>query len=430
VLAGLLTQVFVLLVWLISKLPSMGRISVRMALRNMGTQKRRLGSTLLALCIGMLVLSTVTILSQNLKAAGQATLHRLNTNVFVQSTQDPSMVRRVDRETARIPGVSHRDIGADDSALTLSSVNGTNLNALLRRALKGDARGKHKFDKSSVSEAAGIATQGIQGHDPRTFGSTYLTISAGRSLATQDVGTNHLVVPAKLADPLGIIVGSHLVFSEGKRRIPFTVVGIISRKTFLVFNSTLVDLRYMQRLGLTTPDARHDQAVSLMISDKFLTPDIKTLQQRLPHAQVVDVSSFSSDINTYVDNLAVFPEILAVLCLVAGAVIIANTVALGMIERRHEFGVMKAVGAKRRGILQFLAVEHAIIGFVGAGVGVALAIAAATVLDRSLLYMSTSVNWLTIGGMVLLGIALALGASALTALPASSEKPLRALRYE
>ena len=152
VLAGLLTQVFVSLVWLISKLPSMGRISVRMALRNMGTQKRRLGSALLALCIGMLVLSTVTILSQNLEATGQATLHRLNTNVFVQSTQDPSMVRRVDRETARIPGVSHRDIGAEDSALTLSSVNGTNLNALLRRALKGDARGKHKFDKSSVSD--------------------------------------------------------------------------------------------------------------------------------------------------------------------------------------------------------------------------------------------------------------------------------------
>jgi ABC-type antimicrobial peptide transport system permease subunit len=409
---------------LISKLPAMGRLSLRMAFRNMGTQKRRLGSTLLALFIGMMALSFVSIISQSLKVSAQSYVQKFNTNVFVQTKQNAASVRNLNRELSRLPGIRHRETGAVDQAVHLASVNGVDVTTLLQRDLAG-----HTFTQGDLTDAADQAAQGIEGHDPRIF-SNYFTISRGRNLGIQDIGTNHVVIGAKLARPLGIVPGSHIVLSEGRRYIPFVVVGIISDKTAFVTNGVFADLRAMQRDGLTAPNPNHFTFTSLEIDGKHLKSDIATLQRRLPTAAVVDVSDFTTQITSFVDSLALLPEIIAVLCLIAGAVIIANTVALGMIERRNEFGVMKAVGAKRRTILQFLAVEHAIIGFVGAAAGVGLAILGASFADASLLYLQTSLNPVTLGGLILLGIGLALGASALTALPASGEKPLTVLRYE
>jgi predicted lysophospholipase L1 biosynthesis ABC-type transport system permease subunit len=430
VAGALLTRVFIGVVWLISKSPSMGRLSVRMALRNMGTQRSRLGSTLLALFIGMLALGVVSIVSESLKASGDAYITKLNTNVFIQAHEDAASRQAVNRELSRLQGIQHRDDGAYDTAITLTSVNGMSAGALLYQALNArDPSGHSKFARDDVVQAAGMASGGIEAHDPRTF-DNYLTMAAGRTLSTQDIGTDHVVVAAKLAKVLGFGVGARLGFSEGSRTIPFTVVGVITDKALLVDNQTMADLRYLQRMGLTTPGPKHFVFISLMIAKSLLKSDITALQRRLPHAVVVDVSSFSSQIGDFVDKLALLPEVIAILCLAAGGVIIANTVALGMIERRNEFGVMKAVGARRRSILQFLAVEHAVIGFIGGATGVVVAMLAAGYVDRSALYMTTSYDWRTLGGLVLLGIALALGASALTAYPASSEKPLRALRHE
>jgi ABC-type lipoprotein release transport system permease subunit len=63
-----------------------------------------------------------------------------------------------------------------------------------------------------------------------------------------------------------------------------------------------------------------------------------------------------------------------------------------------------------------------VIGFLGALVGV--------LLDHTERVISTSFDPMTVAALLLLGIVLATGASALTALPASGEKPLTVLRYE
>jgi len=99
-----------------------------------------------------------------------------------------------------------------------------------------------------------------------------------------------------------------------------------------------------------------------------------------------------------------------------------------MLERRREIGIMKAVGARRRTILQFLLVENAIVGFLGAGVGVLLAMFATAQVDTQFLKISPSFDWTTVGALVLTGMILAIGASSLTAFSASSEKPMSVLR--
>jgi ABC-type antimicrobial peptide transport system permease subunit len=168
----------------------------------------------------------------------------------------------------------------------------------------------------------------------------------------------------------------------------------------------------------------------LEIRSDVRTADTVALRRAFPRALVLDLTTFLSVVNKAIDQFALFPEIIASLSLFAGATIIGNTVALAMLERRKEIGVMKAVGATRRGILQFLLLESIVVGFLGSMVGILLAMAATFLLDQTQLEISTSFNPITVGGLLLLGIGLAIGASALTALPASGEKPMTVLRYE
>jgi ABC-type antimicrobial peptide transport system permease subunit len=422
-----LTALFVGIIWVVSRLPSLGLLSVRMALRSMGSQRRRLASTLLALSVGMLGIGLTAILAQSIKSAEASAIQRQqNLNVAVQSSEAPAVVRHVRSVVATLPGIERQDSGAVDTALTLSRIDGRSADALIRDALR-----RHTQSRAALQVAA-YELRGIEARDLR-HGGYALRMTAGRSLSSRDAGTDHLLVPADLATPLGIGVGSRLILTEGMRRVGFTVVGISDSSTLTIttiFSPIQADLSYLRRVGLTAPSPAHQNVVYLRIRDSSLQSDIAGLRRALPQAYVLDLSRFLPLFNKLIDKLTLFPEIIAALCLFAGAVIIANTVALAMLERRHEIGVMKAVGATRRTILRFLLLENAIVGFLGALVGVLLATALTVIVDQRYLQIEPQVDPLTVVELLLLGVALAAGASALTALPASGERPIAALRYE
>lgn len=429
--AAVLVQIFVGLVWLVSKMPTFGRLTPRMAFRSMGTQRRRLGSTLLALCIGILSIGTIAILAQNIKHELVNGLEKRNNyNVVLQVPHNPAQMARVDHAIASLGSrVRERYDGAIANQATLAAVDGHSVDALTREALAArNHDGSRKYGRDALSQAASDM-RALVGRNLGAVPDRY-TLEKGRNLGPQDTGTDHIVVPQDVADPYGIKVGSRVVFADGANRVPFTVVGILGSNNFSVLASNEADLTYIARHGLTTPRPDH---LSLVILDiphgSRYSADLSTLRRAVPGGFLLDLDSFL-EFTKVIDKMALFPEIIAALALFAGAIIIANTVALAMLERRREIGVMKAVGARRRTILQFLFIENAVVGFLGAGVGVLLAMLATYVVNENLFKFSTSYDWTTVGTLILLGIVLAIGASSLTALPASSEKPMSVLRYE
>ena len=64
---------------------------------------------------------------------------------------------------------------------------------------------------------------------------------------------------------------------------------------------------------------------------------------------------------------------IAAVALLVSALGIANTMLMSVLERRREIGIMKAVGADNRHLQFLFLFEGALIGLVGAGVGLALA---------------------------------------------------------
>jgi putative ABC transport system permease protein len=132
----------------------------------------------------------------------------------------------------------------------------------------------------------------------------------------------------------------------------------------------------------------------------------------------------------------------AVVALVVAGLGIANTLLMSVLERTHEIGVMKAVGARDRHIQALFVVEGALIGLAGSGLGLLAAWLASYPLDRlgrrlaeqqaqAPLAQSLFVFpwWLT-AGVPLFVTLLTVLAAAYPARRAARVNPMTALRHE
>jgi putative ABC transport system permease protein len=101
--------------------------------------------------------------------------------------------------------------------------------------------------------------------------------------------------------------------------------------------------------------------------------------------------------------------IITVLALLLGAVIVINTMAMAVIERRREFGVLAAVGWSRLGIARLILGETMAVSLAGAAVGLALGAAASELVVRALAagtFVSPDISlWVLVRGL-LVGLAL------------------------
>jgi putative ABC transport system permease protein len=114
--------------------------------------------------------------------------------------------------------------------------------------------------------------------------------------------------------------------------------------------------------------------------------------------------------------------------LFVGGVGVMNIMFVSVTERTREIGIRKAIGAKRRAIMQQFLFEAAAICLVGGIIGVSLAYGVAEVIDRTLMPASLSVPIvvLALGVSVLVGLM----AGLIPAWRASRLNPIEALRYE
>jgi putative ABC transport system permease protein len=413
----LFSGLFLAVVAAASRGPSFGLVGLKIALRNLTRQKRRVASTMVALCIGMLAVGTIVVLSQNVRAELQSLFEKdwgFNVATFGPTDHEQAMLA----EVRKLPGLRQEERGLLVAGLSITTIDGKPAAPVLERGLA--KLGQQLF-----------AFQSLDGRDFRYAKLNLKMLAGGRAIAAADEGTNNVVVPEELATPLGLHAGSTLGYAVfGGGQFTLRIVGIMDPTSLTPSfgGGVIASASYLRRFAANSPGSR--AVLYLQFASGSETAAASAINRDLPEVYAFDIKALVPVVDKILDKATVFPIVLAALSLFAGGLIVANTVALAVLERRREIGVMKALGATGGTVLRLLLLESGIVGFMGGAMGMIMAMIASLLLDNLVLNIPSVFDPLVIGGLVALAVVLALAASLLSAWPASREKPLIVLRYE
>src|SRR6202171_4318641 len=169
---------------------------------------------------------------------------------------------------------------------------------------------------------------------------------------------------------------------------------------------------------------------------------VASLQQRV-QALGFQAQTFGDQFRNFEDLLGKMRVALLGLALVAlllACLGIANTMYTAVLERTKEIGVLKALGARRRDVLQIFVAEAAFIGLAGGLVGILIAVGLGKLGNAAVDRASQSAagtgfdvfrtDFAVVAAGLVLAIVLSTVSGLLPALRAARQDPARALRYE
>ena len=429
--AGLLFVVSLLGI-VIVVLPRSWKVSTKMALRNIGRQRARTTTTLLALFVGVFTIGLILVLGLDLRDNINNALAKSLTFNLVAITRGNDTAA-LQSKVSSIPGLSHSEQRSIVSVVPVS-VDGVPLQALMTRNEQsgaGDLGNGGTFYYLSGMEGYSVSNNQVP-DTQQTF-----TIKLGRNLDASDVGKNDVLLSYFLYQlkPLKghVHVGSILTFAspDGKIIKTVTVVGFYASKSGFISTNYEPMLATADAVTTFTPPGQAQEIFYLKVDTSQIGKALNVIGSAAPNASVFNLASIGDFINQFINDILLVLITIASLSLLAGIIIIANAVALAMLERRRELGILKSVGYTSRSVLSEVLIENGIVGGTGALLAMLLVTLATSLLSQ-LVFKSSGFG---VNGLLVLiliaGIALlAMITAALVAWGAVRVRPLEVLRYE
>jgi putative ABC transport system permease protein len=93
------------------------------------------------------------------------------------------------------------------------------------------------------------------------------------------------------------------------------------------------------------------------------------LGRALPQATVINLVAYLARFTAVYHNLFILALAMAGLALMAGVLLVANSVTLSMLDRRYEIGVLKAIGYTRAQVQATLALEYVWMAVIATAAG-------------------------------------------------------------
>lgn len=406
--------------------PRSWKTAVMLAYRNLGRQRVRTTTTLTALFVGVFAIGLVLILGQGIKDAINTTLSTLFThNVFV--VVSPNQKQAVQDQLVSLRGIdsSKTQVNPVVPQVYPILVAGRDINTILRSVRKTD-----KIDKGDI---VGDLTN-IEGFDVGGGKSNLptITLKIGRNLQLTDAGTNAVVLSSELEQsPVKLRVGDTIVVQsvDGSVTRILKVVGFFDSSMPMGnpnFSGILADTTVAEQLG----GSQALEVFSLKVDPAQVPTLRKHLNQAVPNAIILSVVDIDTLVNQVLNNLIIMLTTLASLAMVAGLIIIANAVALAMLERRREIGILKSVGHTSRSILATVLIENGLVGLLGSLVAMLLAVGAITALSRFVFHTELAIGLSLVALIIALTSLVTMVVATLVAWSAVRVRPLDVLRYE
>ncbi len=413
-------------------LPRTWKSSTKLALRNIGRQRARTTTTMLALFVGVFTIGLILVLGQDLRdKINNALANSLTYNVITIAAGSEANALQAKLNT--IPGLdTSHSVQRAYARVVPVTIDGTPLVNLLPKG--NDTPGAGNLGRAGTFGLLGSMEGYDVGNNQLPDTRNNITITEGRNLNASDAGQNDVLLSnfvVQLAPLKGHIhVGSVVTFAslDGKTVRTATVVGFYRSGAFsLNFGSVFATKETMASLS---PANNVTDIFYMKIDPAKIGKALNAIGTITPNASVLNLANIGDFINSILNDFLLILITIASLSLLAGVIIIANAVALAMLERRRELGILKSVGYTSRTVLSEVLIENGVIGGTGALLAMLLVTLATSLLGTFFFKTAFGVSAFVALGLII-GIALlAMIVAALVAWGAVRVRPLEVLRYE
>jgi putative ABC transport system permease protein len=374
-----------------------GLLAQRNALRN----PRRTGATAAALMIGLSLVAALSVVSSSLLASASQELDTsVGADFIITANGSLPVTPQALAAVRSAPGLAH----VTENKELQASVDGKS--------------GRLDFIAAGNTMLQDFSVKVVQGDMSGVFGG------------------DGIALPRNFTTAQHITLGENVpVTFTGGRATTLPVLAITSEDTVFNTGAAYVSL---DTLGKSVPASA--QPLDFMLFGKADPGQADTayaaLQSRLapyPQLQVKDQADYKQLLHDQVAQLLDLVYGLLGLAIIVAILGVVNTLALSVVERTREIGLLRAVGFNRRSVRRMIRLESVLIALFGAvlglGLGMGWGISAQRLLASTGLDV-LSIPWPTIAVVFAGAGVVGLIAALLPALRASRMKVLRAIATE
>jgi len=405
--------------------------SVRIAGRALRVNKLRSALTMLGIIIGVAAVIAMVGVGAGAQARVAEQIQSLGSNLIIVLSGS------VTSSGIRLGTGSQLTISEDDAAAIAREIP-------LVQAAAPSVRGTAQVVYGNLNWATVI-----QGVTPDYFEARDWPITDGRAISSEDVdGATKIALVGQTtalnlfgeSEPLGQIIRI--------KKVPFTVVGVLSRKGQNSWGQDQDDVIMIpistakkKVLGVSQANPRSVGSISIKVrADEDMIEaeeQIRALLRQRHRLQPFQDDDFwlrnlSEVLQTQEESSRVMTYLLAAIAsvsLLVGGIGIMNIMLVSVTERTREIGLRMAVGARRRHILLQFLIEAVTLSLIGGIIGIALGLGG----SRAISYFA---EWRTLVNpesiVIAFGFAAGIGIffGFYPARKASRLDPIEALRYE
>jgi putative ABC transport system permease protein len=310
---------------------------------NTARSPRRVAATAASLMIGLAVISGIAVLVSSAQSSVGSQINTASrTSYYVQAVSagngiDPALASSL----RQVPGVS----GVTEVRLADATVNGQT-----HRNVSG-------IDPAAVSSFTSLGV---------VYGSVAALSSGGLMVTTSEASA----AGWQLGSLVPVQFGSY-----GSYRLP--VVGL--------FTSAGPLSGYLVSLPTFTADSgvRVD-SVDLVRAPASARAGLQSALNGYPGAQLLDQAGYVKNQTAVLNSLMNLVTALLILAIIIALLGVVNTLALSIVERTREIGLLRAIGMRRGQVRLMVAAESAIISVIGALLGIVLGLGLGVALASAL----------------------------------------------
>lgn len=316
-----------------------GRLARENALRN----PRRTAATASALMIGLALVAAIAVLGQSTnESIDRALDDGLQADFVISNVVGQPFSAQVGDQVAELDGV------AEVAAVRMQPAQ-----------IDGDQVLVTALDPAAFSAA------------------TEFEVTDGSA----DIGTDGVLIAEPAAESRGLDVGDLVTVTLPATEQQFHVAGIFPRP--LLTSEVILGLDALEAGGVRPEDSFVYVVSEPGASAADVRAGIDRVTANVPTVTVKDQVAFKDEQRSSVNQLLAIVYALLGLAVLIAILGIVNTLALSVLERTREIGLLRAVGLSRRQLRTMVRLESIAIAILGAVLGVVLGVIFGVALQRA-----------------------------------------------